>query len=423
MCCETYFTERDSARFKTFNVGRQSFIKAIKQSTIESKNHEKLGDYAMSSADADCEDISKSKRFNTDRANECKLALLVNKPTTETVQTLTQPTFDRNGTPQTKKQELVQIPETVSTDSITELKGNKTDSTTNENLQIKSDSQNLGHTTVKDPEHTASATAPLENAEYDGIVKLLSNSQRNFVDIQGIATTLDGSLVLSDGHEYKIIMMNRNFKFVNSMALQWMPGKIAVMNTRYVAVCMPKTTRVAICEIKPEFRWVRNFIVDFKPLDISTVALDKMLLSMIDDDKQWHLRVLSMDGKTLINVARNRMFMDASAISVQTHDSSNGLLYLHFCKVSRILYCFDKNGVDVFKYQVDSAGEICVGGAGLIYLIENTGTLHILTKHGQMMKKKKTVRNATGITYNPKTNALIIVSKDKVFEIKEKNLL
>ncbi|XP_060560155.1 uncharacterized protein LOC132720140 [Ruditapes philippinarum] len=182
-----------------------------------------------------------------------------------------------------------------------------------------------------------------------------------------------------------------------------------------IAACHETTAKISIISFDPSFKLVRIMDTQYKAKCVQSVDDTNMLVSMRDSAGRWHLHILSNTGQVVDKLNLNRSILDCKSLAVLSSEKFRfGYRILQCCLTANSLFCFEKDGKDIFKLKLKSPDCVAVHDSGFIFVTERQGRIHVLSSSGQKLYETECCSDVTSIAITPSMDKILLTrSKDK----------
>ena len=221
----------------------------------------------------------------------------------------------------------------------------------------------------------------------------------------------DDEIIVCDYQKYKLVKFDAEQHQVKDT--YHLPAKIVNANLlrgQMVAICHKRRAQITILAYNPSFKLIRVLDTQYKADFVQSVDDENMLVSMYDSSgRRSHVHIISNIGRLKEKLKLNRPILYSFSLAVLSSDEFKfGYRILQSCSATNALYCFEKNGQDIFKYKVKSPDCVAVHDSGYIFVTERIGRIHILSSSGEKVYETKCCSNVTSIAVTPSMDRILL---------------
>ncbi|XP_060557834.1 uncharacterized protein LOC132718207 [Ruditapes philippinarum] len=234
-------------------------------------------------------------------------------------------------------------------------------------------------------------------------------------DISILVTSSD-NIIVCDYHNDKLMIFDvvqqkikDMFEFPANMI------NIDLLKDQTIAVCHENSAHITMIAFNTSFKIIGVIETEYKAKCVQSVDDTNMLVSMRDSTGRWHLHILSNAGQLIEKLNLNRSILDCKSLAVlSSNEFRFGYRILQCCLTANSLFCYEKDGKDIFKLKLKSPDCVAVHDSGFIFVTQRQGCIHVLSSSGQKLYETKCCSDVTSIAITSSMDKILLTrSKDK----------
>ncbi|XP_045215664.2 uncharacterized protein LOC123565974 [Mercenaria mercenaria] len=252
----------------------------------------------------------------------------------------------------------------------------------------------------------------LIDAEFDikseSVLKVPWQRKKKF-DLFSVLAPSNDRIMVCDFCNRRIIMLDKQLKTLDTFQFPKKIVNVNLLKGQRIASCHKNRNKISLTDYLPTFKPVRVFSVEYSAMCVQSVDDTNMLVSMCDFVGHWHLHMMSNTGQLIKKLKLKRTILDGYSIAVMFSGTFRfGYRIIQCCEESDALYCFEKDGKDIFKFNVPSPNCVAVHDSGYIFVIDHFNNIHVLSSSGQRLYKAKCCSDVTSIAITPSMDKLLL---------------